>query len=80
MPIGLEYHILTKQLKLGKEKAVTQKMNNQFMFWLQMFATFIFVLQFQATIALIGYDCGSRSLNIATISLLDVGQYEVPSK
>ena len=49
------------------------------MFGLQMFATFTLVLLFQATTALIGYDCGSRLLNITTISLLDEGQCEVPS-
>ena len=44
-----------------------------------MFAIFTLVLLFQATTALIGYDCGSRLLNITTISLLDVGQCEIPS-
>ena len=44
-----------------------------------MFAIFTIVLLFQTAAALVGYDCGSRSLNVTTISLLDVGQCQVPS-
>ena len=44
-----------------------------------MFAILSFVLLFEATTALIGYDCRSRSVNVTTISLLDVGQCQMPS-
>ena len=43
-----------------------------------MFVTLACVFLFQTAAALVGYDCGSRSLNITTISLLDVGQCEIP--
>lgn len=42
---------------------------------------FIFILinfQVSITFALIGYDCGARTLNITTLSLLEVGDCELP--
>ena len=44
-----------------------------------MFAIVTFVLLFQTIAALIGFDYGSRLLNVTTVSLLDVGQCEIPS-
>ena len=44
-----------------------------------MFVSLAIALLVHATTALIGYDCGSCSLNITTISLLDVGQCQLPS-
>ena len=43
-----------------------------------MFVPLAIALLVHAATALVGYDCGSRSLNITTISLLDVGQCEIP--
>ena len=44
-----------------------------------MFVSLAFALLVHTATALVGYDCGSRSLNITTISLLDVGQCQPPS-
>ena len=44
-----------------------------------MFVLLASTLLIQATVALIGYNCGSRSYSIKKMSLLDVGQYQVPS-
>ena len=64
--------------KIKTKKRLLRRWITVFMFWLQMFAILFFVLLLEATTALIGYDCGSRSLNIITISLLDVGQCQMP--
>ena len=29
-------------------------------------------------LALIGYDCGARQLNVTTLSLIDVGECDIP--
>ena len=45
-----------------------------------MFPIILFVLSIvtQDTRGLVGYDCGARSLNITTVSLLDVGNCDIP--
>lgn len=45
-----------------------------------MLSIFILFLALQPSFALIGYDCGSRSLNITTLSLLDVGPCDIPNE
>ena len=44
------------------------------MFWL------LLCLIISITNAFIGYDCGSRNLNITTLSLLEVGECGLPEK
>ena len=44
-----------------------------------MFVSLAIALLVHTATALVGYDCGSRLLNITTISLLDVGQFQSPS-
>lgn len=40
-------------------------------------STMMVILLLPATSAIIGYDCGSESVNVTTLSLLDVGECEI---
>ena len=41
-------------------------------------ATFCLIIFIQTTQALLGYDCGAKTLNMTTISLLDIGNCDIP--
>ena len=55
-------------------------MNNTFFFisLLQMNHLIIFAAVLHTVVDLMGYDCGSKILNITTLSLLDVGPCDIP--